>query len=170
MTTRRRMSIILLADELVGEGDEAIDIGHVADESERHADGAGALSVNANPEIIDRQMSLMRRLPEAGGQFGAGQAEGDFPAAGITEAAGAQRDVGLAGAVFDEPMIDGPARLVVEIEGHDPAAAVGCRRTVEPGERPAAAVPERQQVVEQPSRQALDPQMDRVDADRVDVL
>jgi len=60
-------ALILLADELFGEVDEAVDVGEVADEPERHANGASAFPIDAHPEIVDREMRFVFRLPEAGG-------------------------------------------------------------------------------------------------------
>jgi len=50
------------------------DVGDVAHEPQRHPDGAGALPIDTEPEVIDGQVGFVLRLAEAGGQLGAGQA------------------------------------------------------------------------------------------------
>ena len=71
---------------------------------------------------------------------------------------------------LDDAVIDGAAVRAVEVERHDAAAAIGRRRAVEPDERRAVGLPERQEVLEQPAGQAADALVNRVDADRLDVL
>ena len=77
-------------EQLPRELDKGLHVGQIRRQSERHAHGAGALAVDAQPEIVDGEMRLVLWPAEARGQFGAGNSQRDFPAAWITEAAGAQ--------------------------------------------------------------------------------
>ena len=73
---------------------------------ERDAHRAGALAVDAQPEVVDRQMRFVLGLMEARRQFGAGDAERDLAAAWIAEASGSQRDARGVRALFDVAVID----------------------------------------------------------------
>ena len=66
-------------------------------------------------------------------------------------------------------MIDGRAVGPVEIERHDAAAAIRRGRAVEPRQRPAVGLFQREQLIQQPAREAADALVNRVDADRLDM-
>jgi hypothetical protein len=51
--------------ECFRESDERVDVPDIGHQPERRPDGAGALAVDAEPEVVDRQMRLVLRLMEA---------------------------------------------------------------------------------------------------------
>ena len=74
------------------EFDESVDVGEVRHEPQRDTHGAGALAVDAQPEVVDRQMRFVLGLMEARRQLGAGDAKRDFAAARVAETSRPQGD------------------------------------------------------------------------------
>src|SRR5438552_14358567 len=137
-------------DALPRKGDEAVHIGQIADQSQRHPHRAAALAVDAQSEIIDRQAILVLWLAEARGQLRAGDSERDLAAPGVAEAAGAKRDVRRVGALLDDAMVDRAAVGIVEVDRDDATSPVRRRWPIPSHERPNAGFAAPKQLGEPP--------------------
>jgi hypothetical protein len=85
------------------------------------------------------------------------------------EAPRAQRDARLCRQLFDAAVVHEVPVRVVEIQGERAAAHVHAGRPVQAHHRPAVAVLQREQLGDQPARQALHARLDRLDADALQV-
>ena len=75
-----------LLDECRCEGDERLHVGEIGRESKRDAHSPRALAVDAETEVVDRQMGFVLGLMEARRQFGARDAKRNLTSAWIAEA------------------------------------------------------------------------------------
>jgi hypothetical protein len=98
----------------------------------------------------------------------AGDGEGDLAGAGVAEAAGAQRDVVLAGEAVDVALVDDAPVGVEEVEGDRGAAAFEAAGPIDGGGRGAVRVAKRGEPIEQPGAERLDAGVDRLDADSLE--
>ena len=90
-------------DKSLGELNEAVDIGEVRHQSGRDSHHTGALSIDTQAEIVEREVGI---LAKAGRQLGLRKLERGLPCPRIAEAAGAQRDPFLSRFGLDEKVID----------------------------------------------------------------
>jgi hypothetical protein len=126
--------------------------------------------MDTQTKILDRQTCFVLRLAEAGVEFGTRDAERNLTAARIAEAFGAKRNVRGIGSPFDEPMIDWATIGITKVEGHGPAAPAGRSGTIDARQRRPVGVMQLTEPVEQPTREAFDAFVNRVDPERRDEL
>src|SRR6266480_189558 len=106
-----------LVAQAPGKLDEAMRVGEVADEAERHADGARALAAAAGDEIEkSREVHVLRVEGERGAHVLFGNAFGGLARTRVAEAAGAQRDPLRAGHLLDTAVIQQVPLGVVEVQ------------------------------------------------------
>src|SRR6266545_799278 len=117
-------------DELAREGDEAVDVVEVGDESDRGADGAAGGKPDRLDVVVDRHCIAELAADE---RF-ARDREGDLAGAGVAEAAGSERDVVPTRDAVDVALVDDAS---VEVAG-----------AVDRGGRSAVCVLERSERVE----------------------
>src|SRR5215471_10776157 len=150
-----------LIAQALGELHEAVRVGEVADDSERHPHRPRALATAAGDQVEKTPKVHVRIEFKRGTHIRFGDPFGCFSRAWVAEAAGSKRDVSAPRDLLDTAVVDQVAFRIVEVHRDRAATRVGCGGSVNPDHVVTVTVLQPYQTLQQPRCQTTDTSVDR---------